>query len=148
MFASVIFLICFFLGIPSAEKQKVMENQYVKVNVALPDSVEAGGRGRILLAFSPADGIHVTVDPTMEVSLKKNRVFTIQGDPEVSIDKESGFLSSSHPVEQRFSISPSTKPGMYSMKGTIVYYFCSDAEGWCRKFVQPISLTLHVVGKR
>jgi hypothetical protein len=149
VFADVILFMCLFLGPLPAEKQQTNENQYVKVNVTLSDSTLApGGRGRIHLAFSPIDGIHINIDPAVEVSLKNNRVAKLQGDPEMGINKESGFLSTSHPVEQEFSVLPFANPGTYRLSGTIVYYFCSDTEGWCRKFRQPITLKLHVARKR
>lgn len=137
-----------FFGTSPGDGSPVKENTYVKVDIALADTgVQAGSEGTILATFTPVEGIHINVDPPVELTLQENPSFAIHADPDMSIDEESGFLSTSQPVEQRFSVASSTTPGDYTITGTIVYFFCSDAQGWCRKFKQPITLSLHV-GKR
>lgn len=141
-------LMCILLTVGSGDDRTTTENKYVHVGITLGDStVAAVGKGSILITFNPADGIHVNADPPVEVAIEPNDVVTLDGDPDVTTDKETGFLSTSSPVIQRFLVSGSAAPGHYSLKGTIVYYFCSDTQGWCTKFKQPVTLTL-VVAKR
>jgi hypothetical protein len=124
------------------------ENKYVQVDVTLEsNTVIAGTEGAILFAFTPVEGIHINADPPVEVAIGKNPEVTLQGDPDISTDKETGFLSTSSPVRQRFSVSSTATPGTYSLKGTIVYYFCSDTQGWCTKFRQRVTLKL-IVARR
>ncbi len=124
------------------------ENKYVHVDVTLENNtLTADAEGAILFVFTPVDGIHINADPPVEVAIEKNGAVTLQGDPDFSTDKETGFLSTSSPVRQRFSVSPTATPGTYSLKGTIVYYFCSDTRGWCTKFSQPVTLKL-IVSRR
>ena len=146
MFLFVLFHFVFVGGSPDGQREK--ENKFVKVDVTLATAaVQSGGKGAILVSFTPIDGIHINVDPPLTVKLEKNRFISLQGKPDICTDKESGFLSTSTPVEQRFHVSEKAKPGEYTIKGTIVYYFCSDTEGWCRKFAQPITLKLNIQKK-
>ena len=124
------------------------DNLFVKVDVSLADSVlRPGDRGRVLVSFTPADGIHINVDPPVSVKIQKNSLISLRGNPDMTTDKETGFLSSGTPVEQLFSVSHKAAPGEHTITGTITYYFCSDTEGWCRKQSQAVTLTLNIKGK-
>jgi len=76
-----------------------------------------------------------------------NHTASSVGETEFRTDKETGFLSTADPVEQRLAVSPTAATGTDTLEGTIVYYFCSDAEGWCRKQTQSISLPIHILVK-
>jgi len=121
------------------------DNRFVKVDVSLADTLlQAGSKGKILVSFAPVDGIHVNVDPPVTVMVEKNRFIALHGEPDITADKETGFLSTVTPVVQGFSISRKAAPGPHHIKGTITYYFCSDTEGWCRKQSRTVMLTLNI----
>jgi hypothetical protein len=111
------------------------------------DTIQPGGKGTILVLFTPIDGIHINVDPPFTLTIEKNLFISLKGDPEISADKESGFLSTATPIQQRFYVSKRARSGRHIIKGTIIYYFCSDTEGWCTKFAQPLSLKLNIQKK-
>lgn len=120
-------------------------NSFVRVETVLARTdLEAGGSGSMLISFTPVDGIHITAEPPVTVRVERNRLVSLKRGPNIRIDKESKFLSTSQPVEQQFIVSKKAKPGEYSVEGTITYYFCSDAEGWCRKASQPVTLKLTI----
>jgi hypothetical protein len=145
-FLFILFHLVFAGGSPDGYPAK--ENKFVKVNVTLAkDTLQPGGKGRILVSFSPIDGIHINVDPPFRLTIEKNRFFSLHGEPDISTDKESGFLSTSAPIEQGFYVFKKANSGEHIIKGTIVYYFCSDNEGWCRKLTQPITLKLNIQKK-
>ena len=136
------------LAVTGAGERPTKENKFVKVEVLLANAfVHPGGKGTILMSFTPIDGIHINTDPSITVKLEKNRLISLQGEPDFDTDKESGFLSTSTPVEQQFRVSQKAKSGEHTIKGTIVYYFCSDTEGWCRKLSQPVTLMLNIQKK-
>lgn len=138
-------LIHLFQGNLPAEKPLPQENECVKLEVTLADTcVRPGKLGTILVTFAPIEGIHINANPAVEMTLGHNDVFALYGESEMTVNKENGFLSTRTPVKQQFLVSSEAKPGEYTLKGTLVYYFCSDDEGWCRKFTQSIALTLHV----
>ena len=144
-FIAVIFLLIVF-GIASGSERSSRENKYVKMEVAVAkDTVRAGEAGSMLITLTPIEGIHINVDPAVEVMLEKDEFATLGGDPEMSSDKETGFLAASTPIEQGFIVSSGAAAGEHVLKGTIVYYFCSDAQGWCTKFSQPFSLKVNVL---
>jgi hypothetical protein len=142
----VLFHLVFAGGSPDGHPVK--ENKSVKVDLTLANpAVQPGGKGTILVSFTPIDGIHINADPPVTLNLEKNQFISLQGEPELSIDKENGFLSTSNPVEQAFHVSKKARSGEHSIKGTIIYYLCSDTEGWCTKFTQPITLKLNIQKK-
>ena len=122
------------------------ENKYVAITAVLKQQViKQGDETAILVTLAPVDGIHITADPPVQIQLARNPSFLPLGSPDLQIEKASGFLATSVPVQQRIRVSPKTRPGEHTIKGTIVYYFCSEDEGWCRKFSQRIALKLNVV---
>lgn len=142
---AICFLISCLAIITSSGGSSGESNKYVRVETALANTdVKAGGNGTILISFVPVDGIHINADPPVRAKIQKNRLLSLKGDPDISIDKESGYLSTSTPVKQRFAVSSKATPGEHTVKGTIIYYFCSDTEGWCRKFSQPMTLKLSI----
>ena len=121
------------------------DNRFVKVDVSLADTLlQPGSKGKILVLFTPVDGIHINADPPVSVKINRNRLMSLRGDPDITTDKETGFLSASTPVEQRFSVSQTAVAGEHRITGTIVYYFCSDTEGWCRKQSQAVTFRLNI----
>lgn len=142
---AVCFLISCLVITASPGGENSQSNKYVKVETAIASAdVKAGGKGTILIFFVPVDGIHINAEPPVTMKLEKDRLLSLEGEPDFSTDKESGSMSTSTPVEQRFAVSSKAKPGEHTIKGTIVYYFCSDTEGWCRKFSQPMALKLNI----
>jgi len=122
------------------------KNVDVQVSVALADStISFGKTGIILVTFTPADDIHVNAVPPVEFSLRSARAFRLSSKPTQIADKESGYLLTRSPVAQPFRLSKSVPPGVYRMAGTVVYFYCSDIEGWCRKHVEPVECFVKVV---
>jgi hypothetical protein len=120
-------------------------NKFVAVDVSLERaSLKPGQQSELRIEFTPIDGIHVNVDPPIEITIQQKRTFLFSGKSTQPVDKMSGYLSTAEPVRQRFSVSKKTQPGKHLLKANIVYYFCSDDEGWCRKFTLPVELQLTV----
>ena len=138
-------LIPWFLGTIVGGETPKNENKYVNLQIVLAtDTLHAGDADVLRISLTPVEGIHINADPPVEVTLEKNTVVDLDGEPEMSTDKETGFLEVSEPIEQRLSISRKATPGWHAFKGTIVYYFCSETQGWCTKFVQQFSLQVNV----
>jgi hypothetical protein len=123
-------------------------NSYVSVVVTLSDTVMHQGDSTVIRAsLTPEEGIHINIDPPVTITLRMNHTASSVGETEFRTDKETGFLSTADPVEQRLAVSPTAATGADTLEGAIVYYFCSDAEGWCRKQTQSISLPIHILVK-
>ena len=120
------------------------ENEYVKCEIVLQQKeLKAGSSGYVLISFQPKKGIHITTDPPFRISLDTSRqVFTL-GKAEFSRD-DNGYLNSRKGVRQPLTVAGTAAPGSYAMRGTLIYYYCSENDGWCSRFKQPIDLTFTV----
>lgn len=120
-------------------------NKFVRVDLELSESIlHPGQLGELKVHFSPVAGIHITSDPQMRISLDPKSPFRLNGAIKQSIDSSTSYLSTGEPVIQVFNVPPKTQTGRRFLKGTLTYYFCSDEEGWCRKFVQPFDFPLSI----
>ena len=100
-----------------------------------------GETGEITITLSAAEGYHINANPAVEVKLDDPRLVILKGVPTQAIDKSTGYLSSRSPVRQIFYVPSTTSAGFHVLKGTVTYFYCSDSEGWCRRYRQPISLS-------
>ncbi len=100
-----------------------------------------GETGEITITLSPAEGYHINANPAVEIALDKSAAVILKGEPSQVIDRANGYLSSRSPVRQTFYVPSSTAAGSHLVKGTVTYFYCSDSEGWCRRYRQPVSFT-------
>ena len=122
-------------------------NEYVTFSAKLEkSSLKAGGRTELLITLRPKEGIHINVKPAMELKLESGSPFSLDGKLVTTSVKTDTLelLDASHPVRQAVVLAKSAKRGTQTLRGTLVYYYCSDAEGWCSRFRQPVSLTVTV----
>src|SRR5712692_5873412 len=119
-----------------------IDNEYVKCEIVLHEKeLKAGSSGYLLISFKPKKGIHVTTDPAFHLSLDTLQQFFSLGKAEFSEDAN-GYLNSGKTVRQPLTVAKKVMPGSYVVKGTLVYYYCSENDGWCSRFRQPVELTL------
>jgi hypothetical protein len=115
-------------------------NTYVKVDISFSQNdLKAGETGKLLIFFTPQDEIHITTDPPMRFALTSSELFVL-GERLVPTDTATGYVDTSQPVVQDLQVKTIAIPGKATLKGTLTYYFCSDSEGWCRRFNQPVEL--------
>lgn len=119
------------------------ENKYVHVYTSVkPATIKAGGNAEILFTFATQEGIHINLDPPIEVELDKK--FATLGKLDVPKAKGIEYLNLKKPVKQSFTLNKKLKPGKHLLKGTLTYFYCSDEEGWCSRFQQAIQLNIVV----
>lgn len=125
------------------EKMKLDNNQHVNVELKFPAKISTDKSGELSFFFKPIDGIHVNTTPMFELRFDKNSSFEVIGNPRFQ-KNEKDYLNITKPIE--FSIKPKSevKPGKHTVKGKLNYFYCSDAEGWCNRFTQPIDITIEV----
>jgi hypothetical protein len=140
-----LFFIALAIAPPDTADEILRDNLYVRVEVAAQrPSMKPGEAGEIRFLFMPADGIHVNGKPGVQFRLDSTSAFRLQGTPVQDLDSASGFLMTVGPVLQAFSIAAGTVPGIQTLTGTLVYYYCSDAEGWCMRFTQRVQLPITI----
>ena len=138
------FLISLFaLGGSSSNKQP--QNKFVTCTVSFDSlTVHPGSKGALLLMLKPREGIHINIEPRPTFVFDSSSVVTADGKIEVTHGDSSAFLSKQKPMKQGFAIPITAKTGTVTLKGILTYYYCSDAEGWCSRFKQPVEATIEV----
>ncbi|MBI5216697.1 MAG: hypothetical protein HY960_13175 [Ignavibacteriae bacterium] len=131
--------------VSSGDKSKPSVNKFVQCEIKLVEqSLKAGSTGTVQISFKPTKGIHVNLDPPMSLNLDKSDVISKIEKLETTKDKKHDYLDATKPVTAKFTITKNAKPGTIKLKGTFTYFYCSDAEGWCNRFKQPIELALTI----
>jgi len=122
---------------------RLTNNKYVTVNVDIKgNKLKAGSSIEMLISLKPVDGIHINLKPAIELTLDSLSSAALSGT--MKIPKGPEYLDTSSPITQRILLAKKVKPGNVALKGMLTYYYCSDKEGWCSKFKQPIEITLTV----
>ncbi|MBI1803681.1 MAG: hypothetical protein HY033_07525 [Ignavibacteriae bacterium] len=123
-------------------------NKYVQYSAKVQQTPwKPGTTGTLLLKLTPQQGIHINTQPPIVVILDDSSSITLVGKPKFGTVKAdtSVYLDASKAIRQSFTVARSAAPGPLLLKGTLTYFYCSDAEGWCSRFKQPISVTVTVV---
>jgi hypothetical protein len=108
------------------------------------DTLAAGAGAEIRIAFSPKKGYHVNAVPPMALKLDTAAPARLVDTIIIPSDTATGYLKSSLPVRQAFTLAKSAAAGRAVVRGVLTYYYCSDAEGWCRKENLPFTLPVTV----
>ena len=130
------------LGLP-AGKQTLTNNEYVSIKLISPHHFSDTDSGTLAFFFSPAEGIHVNSVPPFEIQLENDSPFEIIGKPKFQKD-DKAYLETIKPVEFLVKVKQGIQPGKYLLKGNLNYFFCSDKEGWCNRFTQPIEVNIEI----
>jgi hypothetical protein len=108
------------------------------------ETFKPGETGEITITIAPSEGFHVNANPPVELRLEGEKKVLLKGSLSQVTDKSNGYLSTRSPIRQSIYVPSTTKPGFHVLKGTVTYYYCSDAEGWCQRFRQAITLSFTV----
>lgn len=108
------------------------------------DTLAPGAMAEILFTFTPRKGFHVNAVPPMAVRLDSAAPASVTGAIVIPSDTVTGYLKASLPVRQSFSLARTAATGRAALRGVLTYYYCSDAEGWCRKETLPFTLPVTV----
>lgn len=118
-------------------------NEYVKFTVGSPQkTVKAGAKAELLFTLTPRTGIHVNLQPALDLKLDSIPGIVPAGRPEVP--RRDSFLDASKPIRQTLTLANNLPAGVHTIRGTLIYYYCSDAEGWCSRFKQAFEVGLTV----
>ncbi len=126
----------------AGEKPSPGTNQYIQFKASVVEkSIKPGATGTIQIMLTPKKGIHINTDPAMSIKLDSSPAIAKVDPLHNSKDDSTGYLISSTPITAEFTVAKNAKPGKITVKGMFIYFFCSDAEGWCNRYKQPIELT-------
>ena len=97
---------------------------------------------QIMLVGNEKPAPRLSFDPTQTVLLDKQPPRTASGgeaDP-----SQAKYLDPQVPVRFPVAIAPGAPHGTHTVRGTVTFYFCSKAEGWCKKGVSEIAVDVTV----
>ncbi len=101
-------------------------------------SLKAGATGQILVLLQPKKGIHINLDQPIQIKMDSSEVIASVGKPEIPMIDT--LYDASKPIRLPVIISKNARPGKFTLRGTVVYFYCSETEGWCSRFKQPIDI--------
>lgn len=137
---AVVILALMFASTP--DKKTLEDNAQVTIGIKYSKKISLSkNTSEIAFYFTPKEGIHINTEPLFEFVPEKNSPFDVNGSPRFA-KTENGYLDLKKPVEYTISSKAGIDPGQYSLKGKLFYFYCSDSEGWCNRFSQPIDLTI------
>src|SRR5258707_2539731 len=126
-------------GIPS-----LTANEHVKYEVAMKEqSLKASSTGTLLISLHPKKGVHISLKPQINITIDSS--YDVAKIVLLTIPGSDTILNVSKPIRLPVTLSDRVKPGKIAIKGTIIYYYCSEVEGWCSRFKQPFEFAINVV---
>jgi hypothetical protein len=129
---------------PVAAQEKGAETHVPIAASVSSDTLAPGAGAEVRFTFTPKKGYHVNAVPPMAVAFDSASPARNSGKIVIPSDTTTGYLKSSQPVRQPFTLAASAPKGRTALKGVLTYYYCSDAEGWCRKENLPFTLPVTV----
>lgn len=145
-YLAALFLASLFLSASVQTGEKPTKNEYVDVTISIKQkSLKPGTAGELLISFKPKRGIHINLDPPLSVKIDSSEFVASVGKLDTLRDARTAYLDVAKPVRQLFTLSKKIKPGTVTIRGLLTYFYCSDAEGWCSRFKQPIEVSVPVV---
>lgn len=99
----------------------------------------------VAVTFSPRDhDIKVNQSPAPRLALDASqKVLSLKPVKTEKGEKKEGYLDTTFPVVFPVELAPVAR-GTPPVKGTLTYYYCSKAEGWCRKGTQDVEVPVAI----
>ncbi len=119
------------------------ENPYVTCTFDVnKKNFRPGAKGELLVTLQPIKGIHINLEPAMSVRFDSSS--GLQSNGAMGIPRKENYFDAGKKIHIPFVLSAASAPGTATLKATLTYYYCSDAEGWCSRFRQPLEISMTV----
>lgn len=126
------------------EKQTLSGNDHVTVEMSSPAKLVLKSTAGVSFLFTPKPGIHVNTQPAVDLRLEKDAPVEISGTPQMQKNAQ-GYLETQTPVIFTLKAKSSVKPGRTVVRGKINYFFCSEKDGWCNRYSQPVEFRIEII---
>jgi hypothetical protein len=140
----LLYALFYFTLFPLEERKLYTNNPHVIIDLKAPAEISSKKSETLSFSFQPIEGVHVNTKPIIEIIIEKNSPFEIIGKPRFSKNHD-GYLDVKKTVEFSLKVKNTLQIGKRVLKANMNYFYCSDAEGWCNKFTQPIELNIEIV---
>ena len=125
--------------------------QHFTLTAAFEPPGKAGEEAAVAVTFSGTDPlIHINEEPSPRLKLDPLQTVLEDKQPPPSgkgpdFDPEKArTLDLAKPVRFPVAISPAAPKGPQSVKATVIYFYCSTREGWCRRGSTEVEVPLTV----
>jgi hypothetical protein len=112
---------------------------------------KAGGTPFVAVSFSPLDpDVHINEEPAPRLKLDLEQAVLVdkQGPPSnknADWDPDHAkYLDLAKPVRFPVALAPSAPKGSQSVKATVIFFYCSSREGWCRRGTSELDVPVTV----
>ncbi len=134
-------LLLLFLTAPAPQSN--VQNEHVKLGLSVQATVSEKTAATVSFTFTPLEGIHVNTVPNIELKLEKDSPFELVGKPKFT-KTEKDYLDVTQPVIVTLKAKKNRSAGRSVIKGKLNYFYCSDKDGWCNRFSQPIEIGIEI----
>jgi hypothetical protein len=99
-----------------------------------------GGQGSVAVSFRPLDPdvrVNESPAPRLKLDLAQTVLVDRQAPPLSQVPDydplTARYLDTAKPVLFPVAIAPTAPAGAHSVKASVVYFYCSTREAWCRR---------------
>jgi hypothetical protein len=123
--------------------------EHFTVSAAYVPPAKPRGAATVAVTFIPADpDVKINQEPGPRLKLDPEQGVLVDRQPAASRRGESGgepkYLDTSLPVAFPVAVNPRAPKGERTVKGNVVYFYCSKREGWCRKGTSEVAFVVNV----
>jgi hypothetical protein len=110
-----------------------------------------GALPSVAVSFSPLDpDVHINEEPAprLKLDLEQTVLVDKQGPPsDKSADWDpdhAKYIDLAKPVRFPVALAPGAPKGSQSVKATVIFFYCSSREGWCRRGTTELDVPVAV----
>jgi hypothetical protein len=125
--------------------------QYFVVSAAFEAAPKPGKSAAVAVTFSGTDvDVHINEEPAPRLRLEPTQTVLLDKQPPPSgsgpdFDPDTArYLDLAKPVRFPVAIAPEAPKGEHPVKATVVYFYCSKREAWCRRGTAEIEIAVPV----
>lgn len=123
---------------------------YFSLSASFVPATRPGTDAAVSVMFAPRDpDVRINEEPAPRLKLDPQQTVLVdkQAPPRRSVPVDLGkvkYLDSALPVAFPVALHAKAPRGSHDVPATVVYFYCSKREGWCRKGASPITLPVTV----
>jgi hypothetical protein len=125
--------------------------QHFTLTASYVPPAKAGGNGTVAVTFVARDAeVHINENPPVRLRLDPEQKILLDkqapAPPRVEpFDPEKvRYIDLALPVVFPVAVAPGAPKGVQSVKATVVYFYCSKSQGWCRRGATDIDVPVTV----
>src|SRR5215468_6922176 len=112
---------------------------------------KAGATPFVAVSFSPLDpDVHINEEPAPRLKLDLAQAVLVDKQapaPDKNADwdpEHAKYIDLAKPVRFPVALAPGAPRGSQSVKATVVFFYCSSREGWCRRGTSELDVPVTV----